>query len=102
MDRCRSLRQVASLEGVELSPAVAVGLAEAADGDLRSALQAAHMQCVLQRAAAAAAERGDGDGDGEDRPGAGRGKGGGKKQVRVVRRVLRDRRAQGHTMRTCS
>lgn len=65
---------------------MAVGLAEAADGDLRSALQAAQMQCVLQRAAAAAE---GGDGDGEDRQGAGRGKGGGKKQVGVSQHVLR-------------
>ncbi|GLI69259.1 hypothetical protein VaNZ11_013841, partial [Volvox africanus] len=45
------LMRVAAAEGLELSPPAAVGLAEAADGDVRSALQALQMNAMLQKAA---------------------------------------------------
>ncbi|GFR40779.1 hypothetical protein Agub_g1393, partial [Astrephomene gubernaculifera] len=50
------LLRVAAAEGLDLPPAEAVGLAEAADGDVRSALQALQMNAMLQKAASRGAE----------------------------------------------
>lgn len=44
------LLRVAAQEGLVLAPAVALGLAEAADGDVRNALQSLQMAAALQRA----------------------------------------------------
>ncbi|KAG2433546.1 hypothetical protein HYH02_012663 [Chlamydomonas schloesseri] len=62
------LLRVAAAEGLELAPAAAVGLAEAADGDVRSALQSLQMHAMLQKAAAMGQQAADG--------GSGKGKGG--------------------------
>ncbi|KXZ44240.1 hypothetical protein GPECTOR_70g470 [Gonium pectorale] len=78
------LLRVAAAEGLQLSPAAAVGLAEAADGDVRAALQALQMDAALLRAATRGAEaaedrRGAGGGKagkGGKKAGAGKGKGG--------------------------
>ncbi|EFJ42812.1 hypothetical protein VOLCADRAFT_107059 [Volvox carteri f. nagariensis] len=71
------LMRVAAAEGHELMPATAMGLAEAADGDVRSALQALQMNAMLQKAArrgATAASGGRGGTSGSRRSKKGNGK----------------------------
>ncbi|GLC50834.1 hypothetical protein PLESTB_000437100 [Pleodorina starrii] len=72
------LMRVAAAEGLDLAPAAAVGLAEAADGDVRSALQALQMNAMLQKAALRGAAAAAGGGGGGRRKAAAGGKGGGK------------------------
>ncbi|GIL86706.1 hypothetical protein Vretimale_19803 [Volvox reticuliferus] len=92
------LMRVAAAEGLELSPAAAVGLAEAADGDVRSALQALQMNAMLQKAALRGAEVSVKDSKSSRRGGGGRTRDrGGKKGSASTTTLLRVGRQQALT-----